>query len=147
MHESNKEGGREGASEGGREGRGKEEGKEEGGMKEEKERNGGSVGNAATDDILCVICLSHSYHSNIHGVCINAHNLACISQPKFNCFVPMALFIVKIYQTTLRTFFTMAVDDVLPFSDLHSDDLLQLFDDYKSSSSTASLTVPVPASP
>ena len=59
----------------------------------------------------------------------------------------MALFIVKIYQTTLRTFFTMAVDDVLPFSDLHSDDLLQLFDDYKSSSSTASLTVPVPASP
>ena len=59
----------------------------------------------------------------------------------------MALFIVKIYLTTLKTFFAMAVDDVLPFSDLLSDDLLQLFDDYESSSSTASLTVPVPAPP
>jgi len=49
--------------------------------------------------------------------------------------------------TTLRTFFTMALDDVLPFSDLLSDNLLQLFDDYESSSSTASLTVPVPAPP
>ena len=41
----------------------------------------------------------------------------------------MAPFTVRIYLTTLRTFFTMAVDDVLPFSDLLSDDLLQLFDD------------------
>jgi len=52
-----------------------------------------------------------------------------------------------IYLTTLRTFFTMAVDGVLPLSDFLSDDLLQIFDDYESSSSNASLTVPVPAPP
>ena len=59
----------------------------------------------------------------------------------------MAPFMVKIYLTTQRTFFTMAVEDVLPFSDFLSDDLLQIFDDYESSSSNASLTVPVPAPP
>ena len=37
----------------------------------------------------------------------------------------------------LRTFFTRAVDDVLPFSDFLSDDLLQYFDDYESNSSNA----------
>ena len=51
----------------------------------------------------------------------------------------------EIYLTTLRTFFTMATDDVLPFSGLLSDDLLQFFDDYESSSSTTSLTIAVPA--
>ena len=50
---------------------------------------------------------------------------------------PMVPFMVKIYLTLLRTFFTMAVDDVLPFSDFLSDNLLQYFDDYESSSSNA----------
>ena len=46
----------------------------------------------------------------------------------------MAPFMEKIYLTTLRTFFTMAVDDVLPVSDFLSDEF-------------ASLTVPVPVPP
>ena len=38
----------------------------------------------------------------------------------------------------------MAIDDVLPFSDLLSNDLLQFFDDCESS---ASITIPIPAPP
>ena len=55
---------------------------------------------------------------------------------------------VNPYLATLKTFRTMAVDDVLPLSDLLSDDLLSsFFDEVESSSSTALLTVPVPAPP
>lgn len=52
----------------------------------------------------------------------------------------------NLYLTTLRMFYMMAVDDVLPFSDLLSDNLLHFRDD-ESSSSTASLTISVPPPP
>jgi len=52
------------------------------------------------------------------------------------------VFIVKILPDTLM--FTMAIDDVLPFSNLLSNDLLQFFDNYESSSS---ITIPVPDPP
>ena len=43
----------------------------------------------------------------------------------------MVPLIAKFYPKTLRTFFTMAVDDVLPFSDLLSDDLLRVQFQYR----------------
>ena len=60
--------------------------------------------------MVIILCLSHSYtriHGNIQGrVLANQHS---------NCYIAMVSVYINFYLEMHTMFFTMAVDDVLPF--------------------------------